>query len=165
MESTSRLAMPLLAPGQAQKELVHNEALLLLDFAVAAAVEEPPRMAPPESPSVGQCYIVAADATGPWAGWNHAIAGYTSGGWRFIDPTHGLSVHVKSSGSTAVFTQNGWTIGSLVANRLVVSGNQVVGERSAAIADPSGGSVSDAEARTAIVAILSALRQHGLIST
>jgi hypothetical protein len=41
----------------------------------------------------------------------------------------------------------------------------VVGPRQAAVAAPSGGTVIDAESRTALVAILAALRAHGLIAT
>lgn len=46
-----------------------------------------------------------------------------------------------------------------------VNGTQVVTARQGAITDPTGGAIDDAEARTAISAILSALRTHGLIST
>jgi len=42
---------------------------------------------------------------------------------------------------------------------------QVVGPQGSPVADPSGGSTVDSEARTAIGAILSALRAHGLIET
>lgn len=50
-------------------------------------------------------------------------------------------------------------------DRLVIGGQQVVAARGAAIAAPSGGAIIDAEARTALSAILSALRLHGLIAT
>lgn len=46
---------------------------------------------------------------------------------------------------------------------LKVAGTQVVGPRGAAVADPTGGATVDAQARTAIVSILSRLRAHGLI--
>ncbi len=42
MNASQRLALPFILPGQAQKELFHNEALQTLDLVVAAAVEEPP---------------------------------------------------------------------------------------------------------------------------
>jgi hypothetical protein len=48
-----------------------------------------------------------------------------------------------------------------------VAGNQVVGARGAAIANPAGGATVDAEARAALVALLDALRAatgHGLIA-
>jgi len=45
----------------------------------------------------------------------------------------------------------------------VIGGEQVIGSRAAAIADPAAGATVDNEARTAIDAILDALREHGLI--
>lgn len=41
----------------------------------------------------------------------------------------------------------------------------VVNEQQAAITDPTGGGTVDTQARTAIIAILDALRAHGLISS
>ena len=165
MTSTPRLAIPLLAPGQAQKELFHNEALQLLDIAVAANVEEPPRASPPEAPSIGSCYIVGSGATGAWAGRDWAIAGFTPGGWRFVEPPIGMSVNVASNGTRADFGASGWITGTVRCEKLVIAGNQVVGGRSGAVADPSGGATIDAEARAAVQQILSALRQHGLIAS
>lgn len=46
----------------------------------------------------------------------------------------------------------------------MVAGEQVVGPRLASIADPSGGTIVDVEARAGIAAILNRLRQHGLIA-
>jgi hypothetical protein len=48
---------------------------------------------------------------------------------------------------------------------LVIEDQQVVGPRGAAIPSATGGTVIDDEARAAIDAILSALRQHGLIES
>lgn len=45
-----------------------------------------------------------------------------------------------------------------------VDGTKVVGAQGGAITDPTGGATIDAEARTAIGSILSALRAHGLIA-
>lgn len=47
----------------------------------------------------------------------------------------------------------------------VVALQAVVGPQEAAIADPTGGATVDAEARAAVVSILDALRNHGLIAT
>lgn len=164
MSATARLAVPLLSPGQAQKELFHNEALQLLDVLVAAAVEEPPRQGPPEAPAVGSCYIIAADATGAWSGRGGSIAAFSSGGWRFIGAVEGMSALVKSSGTTAVFRSGAWSIGEVRGTKLVVAGQQVVGVQGGAIAGPSGGATVDAQARAVIETMLSALRQHGLIA-
>jgi hypothetical protein len=165
MSGTARFALPMLAPGQAQKELFHNEALQTLDLLVAAAVEEPPRATPPGSPTIGQTYIVAGSPTGAWAGRQNCLACYTSGGWRFVDPRDGLIALVKSTSLWAVFRSGAWELGTIRGSSLVVGGQQVVGPRSAAIVSPTGGATIDAEGRSAIALILSALRTHGLIET
>ena len=165
MTVTPRLGLESLAAGQAGKELTVNESLHRLDLLVGGAIEEPPRNSPPASPIAGQCWIVGSSPTGAWAGQAGKVAGYTIGGWRFIEPADGLSLMVKTTGLTAVFRSGAWTIGEVSASAVKVGGQQVVGARSAAIASPSGGSVIDAEARSALTAILTALRNHGLIAT
>ena len=132
---------------------------------IAAAFEGLPLAAPPASPAVGNCYIVAASPSGAWAGKAHHLAAYTSGGWRFIAPRDGLNAYVKSNGATAVYRSGAWVFGDLSGSQVSVDGTKVVGARGAAIANPTGGAVLDAEARAAIGLMLAALRQHGLIQT
>lgn len=163
MTGTPRLGLPFLSAGQAQKEVTHNEALQTLDLVAAAAVEEEPRNEPPVSPAIGSCYIVGASATGAWAGMSQSVAGYTSGGWRFVSPIDGLSAYVKTSGTWANYRSGAWEIGAVRGSKVVVGGQQVVGGRLAGIASPSGGTIVDGEARISIDQILSALRNHGLI--
>lgn len=163
MSATPRLALPFITPGQAQKELFHNEALQMLDVVVAAAVEGTPLAAPPASPGVGNCYIVGASPSGAWSGHAHKLAAFTSGGWRFVPPREGMTAYVKSNGTTAAYRAGAWDIGTLRGSELNVDGQKVVGARGAAIAAPSGGATADAEARATIGAILAALRDHGLI--
>jgi hypothetical protein len=55
--------------------------------------------------------------------------------------------------------------GAVTATSFNVGVNQVLGPQQGAIADPSGGGVVDAQARTAIVFLLTAARNHGLIAT
>ena len=163
MSATPRLLLPFIVPGQAQKELFHNEALQVLDVLVAAAVEGLPQAAPPASPAVGSCYIVAASPTGVWAGHAHQLAAYTSGGWRFVAPRDGMSAYVAVNGSLALYHGGAWEIGSLKGSQLMVDGVKVVGSQGPAIAAPAGGTTADIEARAAIGQILAAMRQHGLI--
>ena len=165
MSGTPRLALPFLSPGQAQKEFFHNEALQTLDILVAAAVEEPPRAAPPATPSPGAAYIVDATPTGIWTGRALNLAAYTSGGWRFVPPAEGLYTYVKSSGIWGVYRAGAWELGIVRGSNLVLGGVQVVGGQAAAIPNPTGGITTDSEARTAVGQILAALRQHGLIAT
>ena len=164
MELTARLALPTLIPGQAQKEFFHNEALQLLDCIVAGAIEEPARNDPPISPAPGQSYLIGAAPTDEWSEFPDHIASFGAGGWRFLAPVIGMRVIDKSTDTVATYSSAGWEIGTVRASRIVIDGQQVVGARSGPIAAPTGGTVADDEARSAIAAILLALRQHGLIS-
>jgi hypothetical protein len=90
-ERTPRLALPLLQPGQAQKETTHNEALTVLDLTVQASVLTVGTNVPPAVPLVGSAWIVGTAPTGGWVGQARAIAGWTSGGWRFVAPRDGMT--------------------------------------------------------------------------
>lgn len=113
---------------------------------VAPTVEEPPLAAPPLSPELGSCYIVAASPSEAWAGNAQCLAAFTSGGWRFVAPIDGLVVYVRSTETRAIYREGAWELSE------------------GSIASPSGGTTVDAEARAIINQILSALRQHGLIA-
>lgn len=165
MTRTPRLSMPFLAPGQAQKEITHNEALQALDVLVAPAVEAAPQASPPGTPAAGSCYLVGSAPSGAWAGQGGKLAAFTEGGWRFIAPLNGMSVHVRSTGEQATYRAGAWELGTMRASSVVVGGQQVVGTQSAAIASPGGGSTIDSQARAALGQILDALRHHGLIAT
>ena len=164
MAGTPRLSLPFLSVGQAQKEFTHNEALQTLDVLVAGAIEEPPRATPPATPALGASHLVAADATDAWAGKSQCVAAWTSGGWRFATPIEGMTLYERSTDTWATFVNGQWEIGVLRAACLLINGQQVVGPRLAAIESPAGGTVVDAEGRSTINAILTALRQHGLIA-
>ncbi len=161
---TPRLALPLLQPGQAQKETTHNEALVLLDLAVQASVLAVGTNVPPVAPAAGQAWIVGAAPTGGWLGQPGTIAGWTSGGWRFLVPRDGMAVWSVADGQVARFGDGVWTLGVIAGSRVAIGGHDVVGARRAAVPEPIGGSIVDIEARAAIAAILGGLRGHGLIA-
>jgi hypothetical protein len=164
-ESSTRFSLPLLQAGQAQKELYHNEALALIDLALHAAVEAYALDLPPAVPVPGECWIVGPEPAGDWAGRPGVIAGWTPGGWRFIDPPVGMSVWIKPDALWARRGEAGWIVGEVAASSIVVDGQTVVGAQQPGVANVAGGAIIDAEARTAINAILAALRGHGLIAT
>ena len=83
----------------------------------------------------------------------------------FARSRDGLVAFVKSTAVWALFRSGAWELGTVRGSSLVLAGQQVVGARAAAIAAPAGGTTIDAESRTAIGQILTALRQHGLIET
>jgi hypothetical protein len=160
---SARFALPLLAAGQAQKELTHNEALALIDAGLCPAVETVGDNAPPPSPLAGQCWIVGPTPTGVWAGHGAALACWTESGWRFLPAAEGLRAWVKGQRLWAVKEVAGWVIGDDRVARVLVDGRPVLGARGAAVPAPSGGATVDVEARAAITSIIDRLAAHGLI--
>lgn len=158
---TPRLALPLLEPGQAQKEMTHNEALVRLDIATQASVLAE-AAAPPAAPQIGQCWLVASAPQGAWALAAGAIAAWTEGGWRFVAPVEGMRIWIAAEASFALFSQGAWYHGRTYG-RLFIEGRQLVGPQQPNVAEPTGGVTVDAEARVAITAVLQTLRRHGLI--
>lgn len=142
---TARHDLPYLFPGQAQKEAFVNEALARLDGLIQPAVLGEAATPPPSATS-GDSYIVAAPATGAWAGHERAIATWSDTHWLFAVPAEGARVHDAASASLAVFTTaDGW-------------------RRAAAPPAPVGGGVQDVEARAAIAAIVANLHSLRIFS-
>lgn len=158
-------ALPLLAPGQANKELTHNEALTLLDMLCHTAVEAVAPASAPPSPEPGQCWVVGAGATGAWAGRDSALACWTEGGWRFVAAREGMTVWSIADSLPACFSGGTWTVGTIRAGEVRIGGVRVIGAQGAAISEPTGGTIVDSEARFALGAVISALRSHGLIAS
>ena len=98
-ETTPRFALPLLQAGQAQKEIDHNEALVLIDGGLHPLVQTAGDDTPPGSPSPGAAWIVGPAPTGGWSGAAHALALWTGGGWRFLPPTLGMTVWNAAAGA------------------------------------------------------------------
>ncbi|MEC3911625.1 DUF2793 domain-containing protein [Sphingobium sp. CR2-8] len=165
MDGTPRWALPLLFAGQAQKEVYHNEALALIDALLHGRVESADLSAPPGAPVVGQCWIVAAGASGGWAGQAGAMALWTQGGWRFVPPRADLRVAVADRGHDLCYDSGEWRPGQIREDGFYIDEKRVVGPRMAAIHAPNGGTVIDAEARSTVADILVALRTHGLIES
>ena len=151
MTETARLALPLLAAGQAQKEMTVNEALARLDIAVHACVVEVGRNTPPAAPADGDAWILGAAPTGAWTGRPGALAGWTAGGRRFVAPREGLWIWSTADRCAAVYDNGGWRLSA------------TPGPRTSAIGNPVGGAVVDVEARATLGAVLLALRHHNLI--
>jgi len=164
MDQTARFALPFLAPGQAQKEWFHNEALQRIDMLLCPVVEGAAVAVPPANPLPGQCFIIATGATGAWAGRDGALAAYTDGGWRFVAPIEGACVIDRVSGQSIVRRGGAWEAGIVRAQEVRINGQSVLRERQAGIANPAGGSIIDVECRSAVAGVLAALRTHGLIS-
>jgi Protein of unknown function (DUF2793) len=96
MTTTTNLALPLIAAGQAQKHVTHNEALLAT---------------PPGVPAEGDRYIVAASPTGAWAGKAGQVAAWQDGIWRFHAPKAGWIAFVVDELQLYHFTGAAWAPG------------------------------------------------------
>ena len=160
-ETSARFGLPFILPGQAQKEVFHNEALAALDGLIHPAVAGT-ATAPPANPADGASWIVAAGASGEWAGQAGRLALRTGGGWRFVQPAPGMSVWDEGAGHARHWSGTAWSDGKLPVAGIVVAGEQVVGARLAAVPSPSGGTTIDVEARAAVAALIVALKTHGL---
>jgi hypothetical protein len=165
MDMTVRWAMPKLFAGQAQKEVFHNEALVRIDALLHGRVESADVAVPPATPVPGQCWIVAAGASGDWAGQVGCVACWTDGGWRFVVPRAGLSMDVADRGHAVFHDGSAWRDVAVRGDGLYLDGDKVVGARQGAIVAPTGGATIDTEARSTLTAILVALRTHGLIES
>ncbi|QTD57551.1 DUF2793 domain-containing protein [Parasphingorhabdus cellanae] len=136
---TARFALPLLAAGQAHKELFHNEALLLLDFLihpVVQAVADDPQIL---SPVAGQSWLVGPSPVAEWSGRSGHIVGWSDGGWHFVKSQESMKIMVIETNQSAVYRDGEWHFIE-------------------AINVPVDGAIVDIEARSAIDSILAVLR-------
>jgi hypothetical protein len=145
MTTTPRLGLPLIEPGQAQKELFHNESLLLLDAAVQAGVVAVATSAPPASAVPGDCWVIGAAPVEAWAGHPQELAIRTAGGWRFLPPREGMAVWDRATGCLWRYRAAMWLRGH-------------------AILPVTGGATIDGEARKTLAAVIDLLRGHGLLA-
>lgn len=161
MTATPRHGLPLLAAGQAQKEVTHNEALLAIDVRLHSAVQTRTLISPPLAPPAGAMYIVPAGAGGAWSDKTDMIASWDGFGWRFAIPGAGWTAWISDESSFAVH-DGGWSTAWPVAG-LRMAGREVLAMSPEAVPDPTGGGVVDVECRTAVTALLSALRNQGIV--
>ncbi len=152
MVSTVRFGMPMLVSGQGQKEITHNEALVLLDAILSCIVERRDLTEPPIGALDGQCWLVPEGATGDWSGRAGEVAISTAGGWRYLAPPDGATVFDRQGSEQLRRLGGSWCV---IAP---------VGAPAAPIPLPAGGTVVDSEARAAIGAIVQRMMAMGLIA-
>jgi Protein of unknown function (DUF2793) len=140
---TANVGLPLLFAGQTQKEFFVNQALAILDALAPGAVEAS-LSAPPAGASDGDCYRIAAPATGDWSSHADKVALRIAGSWHFIAPTEGLTMFDRAAGQWIWFRSD-W-------------------EAAPALSLPTGGSTIDIEARNLLAQLVSILRSYGLVA-
>ncbi len=111
MTDTPELALPLLAPAQAQKHVTVNEALVRLDGLAQLRLQSVNTITPPAATD-GLVYSVPAGAVDAWAGQDGAIAIASGGGWIFVPPRAGWRAMVIDAGAQATFDGTNWRIGA-----------------------------------------------------
>jgi hypothetical protein len=156
------LALPLLASGQAQKDVTHNEALLRLDQLVQPLVQSRSLLAPPANPAPGAAYIVPP--TGNWPHPAHSLVHWDGVGWMLLPPRAGLVAYVVDEAAVLVADGNGWPSRWPCAG-LTIAGRAVLAVPPAVIAPASGGAVVDVEARAVLGNIVAALAAQGIVVT
>ena len=107
MENTTNLKMPLLVSNQSQKEITHNEALIIIDNILQNGVIDKDLTTPPSSPNTNDIYIVGASATGTWSGKDNQLAFYDNG-WRFIEAREGFTFWVNDENKLYSFDGSNW---------------------------------------------------------
>jgi len=110
VDHTANLALPYIMPSQAKKFVTHNEALARLDAIVQLSVLDRDLTAPPLSPANGDRYLVAASATGAWAGWDDAIAAFVEGAWLRLDPQPGWLCWIDDEALLAGWNGSAWVL-------------------------------------------------------
>lgn len=108
-DQTAHLALPFLAPAQAQKHVTHNEALIRLDALVSIAVEGVAATIPPGSPAEGERHLIGTGASGDWAGEDGHLAVFSDGAWWFATPAIGWVAYDKATDTLLVLKSTGWT--------------------------------------------------------
>lgn len=107
-ETTPRLALPLVAPAQAQKHVTVNEALLRLDALAQPRIASLSVGVPPGDAVDGDLYGVPSGAGGAWSGAMGQLALLSGGDWVFLPPADGMIAFVVDEGRIAVRRGGDW---------------------------------------------------------
>jgi hypothetical protein len=108
MNETLRWALPLLAAGQAQKEVTHNESILAIDRLLHLAVVSRSEAEPPIGPRLGDTYIIGPAALGLWSGLAGQLAMWDGVGWTITPLRQGCLAWVEDEQAFAVLMAGGW---------------------------------------------------------
>lgn len=108
MSETSQLNLPLLAPSQAQKHVIVNEALARLDGLTQMVLASRSLTAPPGAAVEGAAYAVPVGAVNDWAGQDAKVAVYANGGWVFASPKRGWRGFVADESVLVLHDGAGW---------------------------------------------------------
>lgn len=137
-DTTPRLALPFLLPGQAQKHVTVNESLARLDSLTQASVRSASLTDQPASPAEGDCYLMTYDCNGDV--WSTLPAGafafFHDGAWDHASPLEGWQVWVEDARQMLVHAGGSWRgADDAAANRLINAGFAINQRKAASNAD------------------------------
>lgn len=98
-----------------------NDALKVIDALIHPLVLDKDLTTPPGGESEGDAYIVAATATGDWAGYESYVAVYYYGTWYFVPPWKGLTVYVDDESVEYRWSGTKWQVVSASSFNFVTS--------------------------------------------
>lgn len=163
MPQTLRLGLPLIAAGQSQKDVTHNEAVLALDRIVALAVVSRTHASPPAAATAGEIQIVPAGGEAAWGQPAGSLMQWQGAGWQVQAPRDGQLALLQDEAVLLVYNQVWQAL--LPVGGLLISGRPVLAAAPASIAPPTGGATVDIQARAVLSALLSTLLQQGILAT
>lgn len=144
---TARHHLPMLAVSQAQKEITHNEALVLVDALLHPIIEDRLSIPPVATVAdIGKCWLVGTAAQDEWFDKTDQIAIWVGGSWRFLAPCEGMQVRMVGADVDWHWSQQNWVQPPQIPN-------------------PDGGATIDLEARQAIITLLQHFRTIGLVTS
>lgn len=114
MSTTPGLSIREFQAAQAQPELVINPAIRTLEIFCQLRVLDKDLSIPPSAPADGDAYLVAAGATGAWAGNDTSIASWQQTAWAFFAAKDGYRAWVADEAAFYLFSDagspSGWSL-------------------------------------------------------
>ena len=163
MTTSTRWSLPLLAAAPAQKETTHNEAIMAIDRLLQLAVVSRTASKPPADAAPGDVHIVGPLPLGAWADSAGHLSSFDGAGWTMTTPQPGCLAWVADEQTFAVLACDGWSSGGWPVSGLRIGDRHVLAMAPQPVTAPFGGSTVDLECRSALVALLGALRDQGVI--
>ncbi len=122
-DRSANLSLPYMQPSQAQKHVTFNEALGRLDALVQLSIASADQTIPPDTPMLGDRYVIPLSATGEWSGRAGELAVREDSGWVFLTPKAGWSAWVLDRETSLTFDGAAWIEGPTLQNRPMIGIN------------------------------------------
>lgn len=108
--ATPHLRLPFIYPGQAQKHITHNEALMTLDYLVHCSVLVTDVTTLPTSPAEGARVLIADQPSAGLANYAQQLAIFENGDWVFQAPQPGWRIFDQSNDQSRIYTGSIWRV-------------------------------------------------------